>query len=89
MRVKADDGSEAEAAEEGIGTPILVIHGGLGDKTVWSPVTDRLRDRFQTVRLQRRQYRMDLPRPVTMPQEVAHVRAIGRASCRERVCLLV
>ena len=77
MRVKADDGSEAEAAEEGIGTPILVIHGGMGDKTVWSPVTDRLRDRFQTVRLQRRQYRMDLPRPVTMPQEVAHVRAIA------------
>ena len=77
MRVTAEDGSEAEAAEEGIGTPILVIHGGMGDKTVWSPVTDRLRDRFQTVRLQRRQYRMDLPRPVTMPQEVAHVRAIA------------
>jgi pimeloyl-ACP methyl ester carboxylesterase len=77
MKAKAADGSEAQAVEEGTGTPILVIHGGLGDKTVWSPVTDRLRDRFRTVRLQRRQYRLDLPRPVTMPQEVAHVRAIA------------
>jgi pimeloyl-ACP methyl ester carboxylesterase len=77
MRVTAEDGSEAQAVEEGIGRPILVLHGGTGDETAWSPVTDRLRDRFRTVRLRRRQYRLDLPPPVSMAQEVAHVRAIA------------
>lgn len=77
MRAIASDGTEAQAVDEGIGTPILVIHGGLGDSTVWAPVTDRLRDRFRTVRLHRRQYRMDLPRPVSMAQEVEHVAAIA------------
>ncbi|GAA3339950.1 hypothetical protein GCM10020358_25650 [Amorphoplanes nipponensis] len=77
MRVMTADGTEAEAAEEGIGTPILVIHGGMGDPTVWQPVTELLHDRFRTVRLHRRQYRMDLPRPVSMADEVGHVTAIA------------
>jgi pimeloyl-ACP methyl ester carboxylesterase len=77
MRVAAADGTVAEAVDEGTGTPILVIHGGMGDSTVWSRVTDRLRDRFRTVRLHRRQYRMDLPGPVTMADEVQHVAAIA------------
>ena len=77
MRAIVSDGTEAQAVDEGIGTPILVIHGGMGDSTVWAPVTDRLRDRFRTVRLQRRQYRMDLPRPISMAQEVEHVAAIA------------
>ena len=77
MRAISGDGTEAEAADEGIGTPILVIHGGMGDRTAWQPVTDLLRDRFRTVRLERRQYRTDLPRPATMAQEVEHVAAIA------------
>ncbi|MGW4946274.1 alpha/beta fold hydrolase [Actinoplanes sp. NPDC004185] len=77
MRALAEDGTEAQAVEEGIGTPILVIHGGMGDRTVWQPVTDLLRDRFRTVRLERRRYRMDLPGPSTMAQEVGHVAAIA------------
>ena len=77
MRALAEDGTEAQAVEEGIGTPILVIHGGMGDRTVWQPVTDLLRDRFRTVRLERRRYRMDLPGPSTMAHEVAHVAAIA------------
>jgi pimeloyl-ACP methyl ester carboxylesterase len=74
----AVDGTQAQAVDEGLGMPILVLHGGMGDSGVWSPVTDRLRDRFRTVRLHRRQYRLDLPRKVTMPQEVEHVAAIAR-----------
>jgi pimeloyl-ACP methyl ester carboxylesterase len=77
MQAIAEDGTEAEAVDEGIGTPILVIHGGMGDRTAWQPVTDLLRDRFRTVRLERRRYRMDLPGPVTMAQEVEHVAAIA------------
>ena len=77
MRVTVGDGTEAVAVDEGSGPPILVVHGGMGDRTVWHPVTDLLRDRFRTVRLERRRYRMDLPGPVTMAQEVAHVAAIA------------
>jgi pimeloyl-ACP methyl ester carboxylesterase len=73
----AADGTEAQAVDEGMGAPILVLHGGMGDSSAWSAVTDRLRDRFRTVRLHRRQYRLDLPRKVTMAQEVAHVAAVA------------
>ncbi|AGL20533.1 alpha/beta fold hydrolase [Actinoplanes sp. N902-109] len=76
MRATAIDGSTAEAVDEGLGTPILVIHGGMGDPASWQRVTDRLRSRFRTVRLHRRQYRLDLPRPITMADEVEHVAAI-------------
>jgi pimeloyl-ACP methyl ester carboxylesterase len=79
MHVTADDGTMAIAVDEGIGTPILVLHGGMGDDTTWSPVTDRLHQRFRTVRLHRRQYRLDLDGPpVTMAQEVEHVAAVAR-----------
>lgn len=64
-------------ADEGLGRPILVLHGGMGELSTWAPVTDRLRDRFRTVRLHRRQYRLDVPRKVTMPDEVADVRAVA------------
>lgn len=77
MRVITDDGTEAQAVAEGEGTPILVVHGGSGDSTSWRQVTDVLRERFRTVRLHRRQYRLDLPRPISMAQEVAHVAAIA------------
>ncbi|MEV6596871.1 alpha/beta hydrolase [Actinoplanes sp. NPDC051346] len=77
MRATAIDRTVAQAEDEGIGDPILVLHGGMGDSTAWSRVTDRLRDRFRTVRLHRRQYRSDLPRPVSMADEVEHVAAIA------------
>jgi pimeloyl-ACP methyl ester carboxylesterase len=78
MEATANDGTVAQAVDEGAGTPILVLHGGMGDSSAWSRVTDLLRDRFRTVRLHRRQYRLDLPRKITMPQEVEHVAAIAR-----------
>jgi pimeloyl-ACP methyl ester carboxylesterase len=78
MEAVARDGTIAEAVDEGIGTPILVVHGGMGDRTTWKPVTDLLNQRFRTVRLHRRQYRLDLGGPpVTMAQEVEHVSAIA------------
>lgn len=77
MQAITEDGTEAQAVDEGVGTPILVLHGGMGDRTVWQPVTDLLRDRFRTVRLERRRYRMDLPGVATMAQEVEHVAAIA------------
>ncbi|ROP32367.1 alpha/beta fold hydrolase [Couchioplanes caeruleus] len=77
MRATAIDRTMAEAVDEGLGAPILVLHGGMADSMAWHAVTDRLRDRFRTVRLHRRQYRTDLPRPVTMADEVDHVAAIA------------
>ncbi|MCU7724655.1 alpha/beta hydrolase [Actinoplanes sp. KI2] len=68
-----------ELIDEGRGRAILVLHGGMGDATSWSRVTDRLRDRFRTVRLTRRQYRPDVPRKVTMADEVAQVREVAAA----------
>jgi pimeloyl-ACP methyl ester carboxylesterase len=64
-------------ADEGLGRPILVLHGGMGDLSSWAKVTDRLRDRFRTVRLHRRQYRLDVPRKVTMADELAEVREVA------------
>jgi pimeloyl-ACP methyl ester carboxylesterase len=63
--------------DEGMGQAILVLHGGMGDSGTWSPVTDLLRDRFRTVRLHRRQYRLDVPRKVTMADEVEQVRGVA------------
>src|SRR4051812_24527275 len=77
MRATAIDNSVAEAVDEGLGTPILVLHGGMGDPSAWERVTARLRHRFRTIRLHRRQYRLDLPAPVTMADEVEHVAAIA------------
>ena len=68
----------AEIKDEGIGRPILVVHGGMGDSDSWVQVTDLLRDRFRTVRLHRRQYQLDVPRKVTMADEVRQVRAVAR-----------
>jgi pimeloyl-ACP methyl ester carboxylesterase len=78
LTAAAADGTQAQAIDEGLGMPILVVHGGMGDSSAWVRVTDLLRDRFRTVRLARRQYRLDLPRKITMAQEVEHVTAIAR-----------
>ncbi|MFI5490904.1 alpha/beta fold hydrolase [Actinoplanes sp. NPDC051859] len=77
MRATAIDTTVAEAVDEGLGAPLLVLHGGMGDSASWTPVTNLLLDRFRAVRLHRRQYRLDLPRPVTMADEVDHVAAIA------------
>jgi pimeloyl-ACP methyl ester carboxylesterase len=60
---------------EGTGRSLLVLHGGMGDQSSWAPVTDHLREHFRVARLHRRQYRLDVPRKVTMADEVAEVLA--------------
>ncbi|SNY11538.1 alpha/beta fold hydrolase [Paractinoplanes atraurantiacus] len=65
--------------DEGQGRPILVLHGGMGNLGSWARVTDRLHDRFRTVRLHRRQYRLEVPRKVTIADEVAEVREAAAA----------
>ena len=67
----------AKLRDEGIGRPILVLHGGMGDSDAWVRVTDVLRDRFRTVRLHRLQYQLDVPRQVTMADEVRQTRAVA------------
>jgi pimeloyl-ACP methyl ester carboxylesterase len=71
---------------EGSGRSILVLHGGMGDLSSWEKVTDRLRDRFRVARLYRRQYRLDVPRKVTMTDEVAEV--LAAASTLDRPVLV-
>ncbi|MFI6072733.1 alpha/beta fold hydrolase [Actinoplanes sp. NPDC051343] len=71
---------------EGSGRSILVLHGGMGDLSSWEKVTDRLRDRFRVARLYRRQYRLDVPRKVTMADEVAEV--LAAASTLDRPVLV-
>jgi pimeloyl-ACP methyl ester carboxylesterase len=71
------EGTVEELVDEGMGQAVLVLHGGMGDSGTWQAVTDRLRDRFRTVRLHRRQYRLDVPRKVTMADEVDQVREVA------------
>jgi pimeloyl-ACP methyl ester carboxylesterase len=61
--------------DEGMGRSILVVRGGMGDLTSWVKVTDRLRDRYRVVRLHRRQYRLDVPRKITIAEEAEEVLA--------------
>ncbi|MBM7783891.1 alpha/beta fold hydrolase [Tenggerimyces flavus] len=77
LTTTAADGTEVRAYDEGEGPAILVLHAGMDDGTRWGRVAGLLADRFRVVRLIRRQYRLDLPGPVTMAEEVEHVRAIA------------
>lgn len=36
--------------DDGEGSPILFLHGGLGDARLWEPVAERLRDAFRCIR---------------------------------------
>lgn len=70
---------ELGARDEGTGRPILILHGGMGDASSWKQVTDHLHDRYRTVRAHRRQYRLDVPRKVTVADEVAETTALARS----------
>jgi pimeloyl-ACP methyl ester carboxylesterase len=46
----------------GSGPAVLFLHGGLGDSRLWEPVTERLAERFRTIRYDYRHYgRSDSP----------------------------
>lgn len=76
-----DQGGTDVLGQGGTAKPrdLLVLHGGMGDPRAWEAVTHRLgrAGGFRTVRMHRRQYRMDLPRKVTMADEVQHVAAVA------------
>lgn len=76
-------------ADEGIGAPVLVVHGGLSDEAPWAKVAAALADRFRVVRIRRRLYRLELESdPATnLAAEVADVAAV--AAFLERQCVLV
>lgn len=75
------DDTAIEGYVEGAGSAILFLHPGMDDGRSWSRVTGRLADRFRTVRLHRRTYRLDLAAdPATsLPAEVADVLAAAGA----------
>lgn len=72
------DGTSVRAYDEGQGPAILFLHGGMDDGASWKLVTRRLNSQFRTLRLHRRQYRLDLKTSgrCTMAEEVEHIRAL-------------
>ena len=81
ITAQAADGSRVWAFDEGRGTVVLILHGGMDDGSSWRRVAARLAPRFRVVRLHRRQYRSDLTTgsACTMADEVGHVTVLVRA----------
>ena len=69
----ASDGAEIRAAQFGEGPPILILPPGMDDGRGYRKVAARLATRHRVVVLHRRQYRLDLPRPASMAEEVGDV----------------
>jgi len=49
-------GGTLAAEETGTGTPVVLLHAGVGDSRMWDPVVDRLDDRYRLVRYDVRGY---------------------------------
>jgi len=75
----APDGSEIHATDEGTGPTLLILHPGLDDGGTWAPVAAALADRYRVLRLHRRPYRLDLPTPATIADEVDDALALADA----------
>ena len=48
-RVMEINGAEIYVEEHGHGTPLVLVHGGLGAGVEWSPLTSHLADRFRVI----------------------------------------
>lgn len=79
LETTASDGTDVEAFDEGSGPVILVVPPGMDDGSGYARVAATLADRFRVLRLRRRQYRLDLPAPVTIADEVRDIEALARA----------
>jgi pimeloyl-ACP methyl ester carboxylesterase len=79
LETTASDGTAVQAFDEGSGPVILVVPPGMDDGSGYAKVAAVLADRFRVLRLRRRQYRLDLPAPVTIPDEVRDIRALAGA----------
>lgn len=78
--VQAGDGRTIQAADDGTGRPVLVVHPGLDDGRSWRRVAQALAPRFRVLRLHRRRYRLDIPdKPWSMQDEAADVVALATA----------
>ncbi|BBG00561.1 MULTISPECIES: alpha/beta fold hydrolase [Pseudonocardia] len=85
----AADGTAIHGYVEGAGPPLLVLHPGMDDGRSWARVTHRLADRFRTIRLHRRTYRLDqeVEAATSMAVEVRDVLAVADAI--DEPCLLI
>lgn len=77
----ATDGTAIAGYVEGEGLPIQFLHPGMDDGRSWSRVTSRLADRFRTMRIHRRLYRLDLDAEAatSMASEIGDVLALADA----------
>ncbi|ADD45557.1 alpha/beta fold hydrolase [Stackebrandtia nassauensis] len=79
--LNSPDGTEVLAAVDGRGPVILFLHAGMDSETAWARPARRLADRFRTLRVRRRRYRLDLTDEVarSLASEVDDVAALARA----------
>jgi pimeloyl-ACP methyl ester carboxylesterase len=75
----APDGVEIRATQLGEGPPLLILPPGMDDGRGYRKVAARLATRHRVVVLHRRQYRLDLPRPASMAEEVSDVLVLAEA----------
>jgi len=61
VTIDSADGTVVITAEEGAGSPILIVHGGMSDEKPWAMVAAELAGDFHVVRIRRRLYRLELP----------------------------
>jgi pimeloyl-ACP methyl ester carboxylesterase len=78
MTIDSADGTDVVLAEEGEGSTILIVHGGMSDETPWAAVASELSRNFHVVRIRRRLYRLELsPDPATnFAREVEDLAAV-------------
>lgn len=61
LTTAASDGTQVRAYDEGQGPPILLLGAGIDDGSRTEAIARLLAPRFRVLRLERRQYRLDLP----------------------------
>ncbi|MFH8250445.1 alpha/beta fold hydrolase [Microbacterium sp. B2969] len=80
---------DIEVVTQGTGRPIVIVHGGTGNRTSWEGVADQLAAFFSVLRYTRPTYRLAPPArgAAAVEIEVAEARAVA-TSAREPVVLV-